>query len=169
MARVNGQDYKSEQIIFNGKKYNRYPLSKKRELRVYYSRTGGKRLHVAIWEKENGNVPVGFQIHHKDKNPLNNNLSNLECLSASEHISSHMQELVKDPQYLENLQAHCAEIRPLTKEWHRSEDGRKWHSEHGKESYKHRVLVEKLCANCGMAYQTKDPKKSKFCGNNCKS
>jgi hypothetical protein len=61
----------------------RSPYFKRRELK------NGKRttryLHRDIWEKYNGPIPDGFVIHHRDGNPLNNTLENLECVPEYEH------------------------------------------------------------------------------------
>lgn len=48
-----------------------------------------KRLHVYVWEYYNGNIPRGYQIHHKDGNKGNNDIINLDCLSEHEHLSHH--------------------------------------------------------------------------------
>lgn len=42
-----------------------------------------------LWEKHFGKIPTGYHIHHKDKNPLNNDINNLECLSAEDHKKIH--------------------------------------------------------------------------------
>ena len=48
-------------------------------------------LHRLVWEKHHGKrVPKGYHIHHKDKNKTNNDISNLQLISASEHIKLHM-------------------------------------------------------------------------------
>lgn len=46
----------------------------------------GKRItmHKYIWEKHRGPVPDGFVIHHKDKDPKNNNIKNLELIPMKE-------------------------------------------------------------------------------------
>jgi len=36
-----------------------------------------------------GEIPKGFEIHHIDGDKDNNNISNLEILSASEHQKKH--------------------------------------------------------------------------------
>ena len=41
-------------------------------------------LHWYIWEKEHGPVPVGFVIHHKDNDPENNLLDNLELVARGD-------------------------------------------------------------------------------------
>lgn len=44
---------------------------------------GGKRmlLHYYVWQKEHGPIEGDFVIHHKDNNPGNNLLSNLELVA----------------------------------------------------------------------------------------
>ena len=61
--------------------------------RIISSKEGnyGKRLHRLIYEKHYGKIPEGYHIHHIDGDKLNNEISNLECLTASEHVSLHMQ------------------------------------------------------------------------------
>lgn len=46
-------------------------------------------VHRYIWKKYNGEIPKGYQIHHKDKNRLNFDLSNLELIKISDHIRKH--------------------------------------------------------------------------------
>lgn len=47
-------------------------------------------LHRLAWEKHHGKVPKGYHIHHKDGNKTNNDINNLQLISASEHIKLHM-------------------------------------------------------------------------------
>lgn len=42
-----------------------------------------------LWEQEYGPIPEGYQIHHKDHNPLNDVIENLEALPAFHHNSMH--------------------------------------------------------------------------------
>ena len=65
---------------FDGGLYRIWPSEK------YYSR-GGKKLHRDVWRMAFGPIPDGCHIHHKDGNPANNVLSNLECLPAKIHLS----------------------------------------------------------------------------------
>ena len=117
---------KVESILYDGKKWNRYPEAKRRSDRVYFKRsvTGGTVwLHRYIWEKANGAIPKGFHIHHKDGNTLNNDLSNLACLSVAEHRHEH-----PDTEAIAEFRVkHLAEIREKASEWHKSADGREWH------------------------------------------
>lgn len=50
-----------------------------------------KLLHHLVWEKHYGKkVPKGYYIHHKDGNKTNNDINNLQLMSASEHTKLHM-------------------------------------------------------------------------------
>ncbi len=52
--------------------------------------TSGKvYYHRWVWYCSFGVIPEGFHIHHKDGDKLNNRISNLECLSPSEHAKEH--------------------------------------------------------------------------------
>ena len=46
-----------------------------------------KLLHRLIFEDFYGKIPNGCHIHHKDGNPLNNCIMNLQLLTKREHIS----------------------------------------------------------------------------------
>ena len=95
---VRGRVYKcdpsTETIVFNGRKYHRNPNAKEKRWRYFWGRReygDGKKtsLHVAIWEYHNGPVPEGYQIHHKDGHWLHNDISNLVCITPSEHGKIH--------------------------------------------------------------------------------
>lgn len=56
----------------------------------YYVSTRGRLfLHRHIWEKHNGPVPNGYDIHHIDKNKTNNSINNLQILSHGDHKRLH--------------------------------------------------------------------------------
>lgn len=84
----------TESIFYNGKKYNRYPNSKSSSLRRYYYRHDKWKespvaLHRQIWIDNHGPIPEGWDIHHKDGNPDNNSIENLEALPPKEHRNKH--------------------------------------------------------------------------------
>lgn len=58
----------------------------KEELHVYMI---GGAIYRTIYRLFVEDIPKGYQIHHKDYNHYNNDVDNLECLSASEHGSRH--------------------------------------------------------------------------------
>jgi hypothetical protein len=48
-----------------------------------------------IYESYYGKIPKGYHIHHIDGNPFNNDISNLQCVSAEEHTKIHKNEFTK--------------------------------------------------------------------------
>ena len=54
-----------------------------------YLYIGGKYAHRVVYEQHHGSIPDGYVIHHKDENPRNNDISNLEAMSRDEHQRHH--------------------------------------------------------------------------------
>lgn len=128
-----------------------------------------KRLHVYVWEKANGEVPKGYDIHHIDHDKSNNTLSNLVAMSRHNHISMHMEERDKD----EMRRIMNEKVRPEACKWHSSEAGREWH----RQLYETTLApswgknVIKKCDWCGKEYTVSAIKesRSRFCSNKCKT
>jgi hypothetical protein len=53
----------------------------------YYGKTNGSRslMHRDVWEFHNGDIPGDHDIHHIDHDKTNNDISNLEIYTKSEH------------------------------------------------------------------------------------
>lgn len=163
----------TETVEFNGRTYVRYPLSPHRSARVYFtvyenSRRvkGAGQLHVEVWKAANGNseVPPGHVIHHADLDPLNNDPGNLVCITRKEHARLH--EAGRDldsPEWL----AHLARIRPLAAEWHRSEEGRAWHSRHARGTWVGRERVTRVCEECGRKFEAVFADRVRCCSSAC--
>lgn len=154
---------------WDGRTYRRWPESPRESDRTYFQRHANGRaeyLHRAVWSAAHGPIPPGHHVHHRDGNPANNALDNLECVSAAEHIARHPYDAERLARQLTHLDA----IRPLTKDWHRSEAGRAWHRANGARAYTTFRSTPKRCEQCG---QTFTPRKigngDRFCGNACKS
>lgn len=162
----------SETVLFNGIKFRRYPDSERRSDRVYFTpgvgdkERGIGRLHQEIWKAANGPIPDGHHVHHKDGDPLNNSIDNLECLPGVDHLHHHLSEI--DHHTPERL-AHMERIRPLASEWHRSPAGREWHREHAKSVAANRSPETRKCDHCGKDYEGYDVGHAQsFCSNYCK-
>lgn len=161
-----------EEIIFNGVKYRllskgRYYLS---QSTTNKGRKGAKGLHVAIWEfYNNKKVPNGYVIHHKDGNYKNNSIENLACLSAQEHFELHKKQKTQKGKSPEQIE-HLNKIRKLSKEWHRSEQGKKWHKQHVLNSLSKTWDFRELrtCVICGKTYIAK-ARHSKYCCKQCQT
>ena len=126
-------------------------------------------LHRYVWTFYNGAIPDGYHIHHKDKNKDNNDISNLELVNGTEHLRNHTINLIKTGKIKPEYELSLA--RDKAKEWHKSAEGRKWHSNHAIEIAENMEMVYVVCTVCGKTYKVKKNmvSKSKFCSNKCKS
>lgn len=156
-------------VIFNGEEYRRSPKSK------YYfkyttrnsERKGARQLHRAVWEYYNGEIPKGYHIHHIDGDIDNNDISNLECISASEHLSMHAKKNRENAEFRKANKEQLLSVNNRAKEWHASEEGRKWHQEHAAESILKSTIhdKEKVCEYCGKRYM--GITRQRFCSVSC--
>ena len=143
-------------ITYDGKRFCRDDKTG-----YYLNSTIHKRLHRYVWEHEVGTIPKGYQVHHIDGNKANNDISNLSLITNKGHQRLHGQEQARKEKSRQNIKK-AAEKAPA---WHRSDEGRKWHSEH-MQGFK-QPLVDKVCEQCGAVYQ--GIKRQRFCSNKCKS
>lgn len=170
--------------MFNGVKFRRYPDSERDSDRRYFTpgigdrQKGVKRLHEEVWMAKNGPIPDGFHVHHMDHDHLNNDLSNLEAISAEEHRAHHAEETsvrMREPRQLEHLER----IRPLAAEWHGTPEGLEWHRQHGRDVWAARPTIKdawegrepdnRTCQQCGAEYWSRAMQEGRFCSNACKS
>lgn len=130
---------KRETIIYNGQKYNRYPESPRRHLRVYYWKHDKNKeppvaLHRQVWMDHYGEIPPGHHIHHKDGDTENNSIENLECVSPKDHAKKHPmseeeRQRARERGIRDNKLAKWQKENP--------ELAKKLHEENGRKSVKH--------------------------------
>jgi rubrerythrin len=159
-----------ETVVFKGIKFRRYPNAKMRTHRVYFTTAANHRargvgaLHQEIWKEKYGKIPSGFHIHHKDENPLNNAVENLEAKPGNDHLAEHAAKIPRA-----ELLRRLRKARKVAPEWHRSKQGRKWHKRHFKttlrKAFKRRRYV---CQNCGDKFTSRAPQGARFCHLNCR-
>lgn len=132
-----------------------------------YFQRKGRRLHRAVWEFHNGNIPEGYHVHHRDGDRSNNQIENLTLLEGNKHLSQHMSA----PQRVEQSRQSIKHAIAKAPEWHRSEAGVEWHSQHAKEYWATAPLLTYTCSFCGKEFQTKNVsyKGNHFCHNNCRA
>jgi hypothetical protein len=163
-------------VEFEGVTYRRYPLSKHISHRRYYSpggtdRANGKEsLHREIWKKHNGPIPLDFDIRHRDDNPLNNDLANLECIHKDDHKALHEAEGKWSASI--RVKQHLRGIARLAADWHASREGLDWHRAHYRETLAKREPAEFACGECGKAFQSKHRSScradgKRFCSERC--
>ena len=127
-----------------------------------------KRLHIYVWEKENGKIPKGYDIHHKDQNKSNNELGNLELVNRTEHRRSHSttdEAIAKARISIKKAIEAAAKRTRTEKDIEQSKIN--WANGLGK------LVGQKLtnnCLFCGKEFQySAIQPNSKYCSNACKS
>ncbi len=128
-----------EKIEWNNEIYSRDTQNTSHRKNYFYAQNGKKTLHREIWKEKNGDIPKGKHIHHKDGNPLNNSIDNLECLTHKEHMLAHSILAKNDP---------SKDIFKTRKEWQKSPDGLAHHRKIGKENWLKRKKFLRICNRC---------------------
>lgn len=74
-----------------GKSVRAYAVSthKDGQQRVHNGDSGNKYAHRLVWEEANGPIPEDMIVHHKNEDPADNRLENLELLTPEQHNSTH--------------------------------------------------------------------------------
>jgi hypothetical protein len=77
---------------------------------------GGKdiKLHRYIWERTNGKIPKGMQLHHKDFNKRNYDPSNLVLVNQPDHFRIHAGWIKTDDKWTHKPCNGCGRTLPLT-------------------------------------------------------
>ena len=149
---------------FDGGLYRLWPSEK------YFSR-GGKKLHRDVWAAAFGHIPKGCHIHHRDADPANNRLSNLECMDATEHF----QITWENNRGSRKPSEHFSDAaRAASAAWHASEEGRLWHRRHAErsQSWTKWRREPRPCASCGTeinAIVRNSGHSQLYCGPNCRA
>lgn len=153
----------SKTIVYDGHRFTK-PNGRK-----YYRNTELGDLHRYVWKKYHGDIPKGYDIHHKDRNTDNNDISNLMMLSVHDHHKLHSELLTKDERLARaiNVQKNA---EPEAIKWHKSKKGREWHKKHY-ELTRNAMHMKKefVCVECGKRFIAEDTGQNKFCSNKCKS
>ena len=143
-------------IFFNGRKYS------KTEKGYYICTTiPHPYLHVDIWKATHGEIPKGYEIPHRDFNPSNNALENLQCLSRKEHRQIHNDARRTIPTICvqcgkEFLAVYKAKFcsRRCKRHWLRAH---KRFNDHTK----------KICLVCGKEFETGKYSNAQYCSQKC--
>lgn len=146
---------------FNGKDYHLYPGER------YFTR-GTKKLHREVWKCHNGEIEIGYNIHHINGISTDNRIENLEKLKSKIHLGKHQKEKLESNQEYKNRFISLG--IEASKEWHKSERGLKWHSEHAikiKFGYNRNYGIRQ-CDVCGVSFNA-TYHTHRFCSNSCKS
>lgn len=135
----------------------------------YLNSTHHIRMHRFVWLCEKGEIPEGYDLHHIDHDPGNNDISNLELVTKSQHRKLHYEEKTAEEKQaiLDNLNNNA---RPKAIEWHRSEEGREWHKQHLQKMIakgEWNKKEEYVCEQCGKHFIRVKRVGHKFCSGAC--
>lgn len=95
--------------------------TKKGYIRYQKDELGKLRFeHCIVWEKHNGKIPAGMQIHHIDFNKTNNDIKNLLLVTPTDHKRYHSECILKDGVWFKKCKC-CGEHKEANKEhWYYS-------------------------------------------------
>ena len=134
--------------------------------RKYFSNSNvkPKSMHQYVWSFYNGDIPKGYEVHHKDLNRYNNDISNLELLEKHEHKKLHAKMLTQEQREWRKNNIN-EKARPKAVEWHKSEEGLEWHKLQPTYRKPHQ-LKKHICEQCGKEFETRG-KTKRFCSGAC--
>lgn len=117
-------------------------------------------LHRVVWEFFFGEIPDGYEIHHRDHNPANNQIENLQCLTKSEHHKLHAAAMSK----IEIVCPVCGKIFLA-----RANRPAKFCSQHCrfKQKYVPAQKEKRICEWCGQEFETSSKSLARFCSHHC--
>lgn len=149
--------------------YNGLKFTRDEKTGYYLNSTLRIRMHRFVWLCEKGEIPKGYDVHHIDHDRSNNVISNLELLTKSQHRKTHFEEMSEeDKQVRRDIMNKKA--RPAANEWHKSDEGKKWHSEMVKKAWEDGRLGKKqkfTCEICGKEFEAIYKPGHKFCSGAC--
>lgn len=120
-------------------------------------------IHRAIWRYYYGEIPDGYQIHHVDGNPANNDIENLQALTAQAHQAIHS-PLRHD--HRPQASFICTECG---KTYSAIDCGRnKFCSPQCRNKYRQKHdLDNRVCPQCGKEFETYKANSARFCSHAC--
>lgn len=117
-------------------------ITKKGYVRKYYKEYGKQRFeHCVVWEKHFGEIPKGMQVHHRDGNKQNNDISNLVLVDSLTHKRLHSGCKIIDGIWWKPCK-ECGELKPIT-DFYKSSENSKWVGSYCKSCFVKRAVVVK--------------------------
>lgn len=126
---------------------------------------GSIGMHRFVWAYFNGEIPGGYEIHHRDFNKENNDISNLELLTEAEHRKIHA-EHKKNRAVPQNATFVCAFCGKEFKAVNRG-NNTYCSSQCRKKANHAQDKVERICLVCGKVFWSEKYKHARFCSKKC--
>ncbi len=96
----NGKEVKIDDCLYEAYKQSaRGVLSGSKVNKYFKFYDGFKQLYLHRWVyvQSKGDLPEGYDIHHIDDDPTNNQIDNLELVHRAKHHAHHNKKMVSDP------------------------------------------------------------------------
>lgn len=133
----------------------------------FYKNTGKSfcctiSFHRFVWQYFNGEIPEGYDVHHRDFNH-NNDIANLELVTNDEHKQIHLARKAKR-QPEKKSKFICEQCGCEYENVNRGNNAYCF-AEYKKIAERTRATEVKICEVCGKAFSTSDD--AKFCSRKC--
>lgn len=127
-------------VIYRGVVYRRY------KGRLYYNPSGGGiSLHRQKWIDVRGDIPAGYDIHHRDENHDNNDISNFQCLPRGVHQRHHIKKRL------------AGRLGKQLAAWRKSKAGRRTLRDNSRKMRERTADRSFACSDCGVLVVTRHP------------
>lgn len=127
--------------------------------------TKNLQFHRMIYTYYCGEIPEGYEIHHRDHNPANNDISNLQCITSGEHCTIHNLEGRKK----QIVCLNCGKIFTLTKRAHQLFCSLECGNEYRAKNPNSDLYEERICEYCGKPFIALNHKNYTCCSKSCGS
>lgn len=120
------------------------------------------KLHRAVWSYHKGDIPMWYDIHHKDGNKENNNIDNLICIEHSRHQKHHIEVMLSE------VTRDCLCIN-CNNPFIPNEPSQIYCSARCGNQYRHKqkmVYYNRVCTHCGKPFTTNRIDRT-YCCNMC--
>lgn len=158
----------TESIVYEGVTYKRRIGERYYQAWVYdkdKKEWWSDSLHRAVWRKHNGPIPDKHHIHHVDDDWNNNDISNLECLTAKEHRWRHRDKMRRTPEQMRPT-------REALSVWFEKNRGTKKYKKQcqrrGKITWDRAVYRKYVCKFCGDTFLSRAYKPPTICSSSCR-
>lgn len=123
------------------------------------------QIHQVIWRYHYGEIPDGYVVHHRNLNPADNDISNLQLLTNAEHQQLHraMEGAIR-----KNKQLVCKNWGKIFLAYRG--DSLYCSTKCKNAFYRHsQETQETVCEWCGKSFLTRPSFPHRFCSNSCAS
>lgn len=96
-----------------------------------------KYAHILVWEKHNGPIPKGYEIHHINYDRLDNRIKNLSCMPQIEHSRLHSRSSKNDKGVWVRICKVCKVTKYLNKVFY---------------NYSNKGYFSSMCRSCNKEY-----------------